>query len=69
MAVWPVCPGTVTLFRASIQPENIISDPLLGWKDHVAGEIKVINVTGTHNSMIKEPHLSILVKAIEAELH
>lgn len=64
-----VCPGTVTLFRASIQPENIISDPLLGWKDHVAGEIKVINVTGTHNSMIKEPHLSILVKAIEAELH
>jgi thioesterase domain-containing protein len=62
------CPGTVTLFQASIQPENIVPDPSLGWKDYVTGELKIVEVTGTHNSMMKEPHLSILVQAIQSEL-
>jgi thioesterase domain-containing protein/acyl carrier protein len=62
------CPGDVTLFRASTQPENIVADPLLGWKDYVSKDVKIIEIPGTHNSMIKDPHLSILVRAIESEL-
>jgi aspartate racemase len=63
-----ICPGEITLFRASIQPENIIPDSALGWKDYVSGKLKIINVVGTHNSMMKEPHLNIIVQAIQSEL-
>ncbi|MBI5950957.1 MAG: amino acid adenylation domain-containing protein [Chloroflexi bacterium] len=62
------CPGKVTLFRAGVQPENIVPDPFLGWKDYVSEDLKIVEVPGTHNSIIKEPHLSFLVEAIEAEL-
>jgi len=62
------CPGEVTLFHASIQPENIVPDSTLGWKNYVSGELKIVEVTGTHNSMMKEPHLSILVQAIQSEM-
>jgi aspartate racemase len=64
----PACPGSVTLFRASLQPENIVIDPSLGWKDYVSGELKIIDITGTHNTIMKEPHLNILVQAIQDEL-
>ena len=61
-------PGVVTIFRASIQPENIIPDPSLGWDEYVSGELKIVNVTGTHNSIMGEPHLRLLVEAVLGEL-
>lgn len=60
--------GIVTLFRASIQPENIIPDPNLGWADYVSGQLRIIDVEGTHNSIMGEPHLGLLIQALWNEL-
>jgi amino acid adenylation domain-containing protein len=62
-----VCPGSITLFRASVQPENTVPDPWLGWKKYVSGDINIVEITGTHNSIVKDPHLSNLIQAIENE--
>ena len=43
-------------------------DPSLGWKDYVSGELKISNITDTHNTIMKEPHLNILLQAIQSEL-
>ena len=58
----------IVLVRAGVQPENIVPDPFLGRKDYVSEDLKIVEIPGTHNSIIKEPHLSFLVEAIEAEL-
>jgi thioesterase domain-containing protein len=61
-------PGDVILFRASIQPEEIEPDPYLGWGEMVKGTLKIVDITGTHNSIMKEPHLFDLVHALETHL-
>ena len=40
----------------------------LGWEAHVNGFIKVVDVTGSHNSMMEEPGLTELSLALKAEL-
>ncbi len=61
-------PGPVTVFRASIQPEGIEPDPSLGWRAYVSGDLTLYATPGTHNSIMKEPHLSSLIAQIEAHL-
>jgi thioesterase domain-containing protein/acyl carrier protein len=56
-------PGRVTLFRARHGSPRIHSDPLGGWGD-VAGAVDVIEVPGTHNSMLEQPHVLALGEAI-----
>ncbi|NCP87227.1 MAG: hypothetical protein CO094_06410 [Anaerolineae bacterium CG_4_9_14_3_um_filter_57_17] len=60
--------GEILLFRASIQPENIVPDETLGWGKHITGALRIVNVEGTHNSIMKSPHLDGLVARLLAEL-
>ena len=55
--------GRVTLFRARLGSPRIHSDPLGGWGD-VAEAVDVIEVPGTHNSMLEQPHVVALGEAI-----
>jgi len=68
--------GDVVLFRAmkgdgSVSDEayvDIYSDPLLGWGPRVEGEISAHDVPGGHSSMLQEPHVSVLARAMQASI-
>jgi thioesterase domain-containing protein len=62
-------PGPLTIFRASIQPEGIEPDPSLGWREYADGMLTVHDTPGTHNSILKEPHLSGLITQLESHLN
>jgi thioesterase domain-containing protein/acyl carrier protein len=66
-------PGDVVVFHALTQPEGIKPDRTLGWGQLVTGAIKIVEVTGTHNSiMMHEQHVAQLVHKIDdhlGELH
>jgi amino acid adenylation domain-containing protein len=61
--------GDVILFHASSQPEGVKPDRTLGWANMITGDLKVVDVTGTHNSiMMHEPHVAELVRKIDEHL-
>jgi amino acid adenylation domain-containing protein len=61
--------GETILFHASSQPEGIRPDRTLGWAKLIRGNLKIIDVTGTHNSiMMYEPHVAELVRKIDDHL-
>jgi len=60
-------PGTLTIFRAHIQPEGIVQDPHLGWEGH-AERIELVDVMGTHYSIMQKPDLGGLLKHVQAHL-
>ncbi|MEO8335207.1 MAG: condensation domain-containing protein [bacterium] len=65
-------PGRVMLFRAMEGSPRIHSDPLGGWGDVAGGGVDVIEVPGTHDSMLEPPHVVALGEAIShyiARLH
>jgi len=59
--------GTLTIFRANIQPEGIVPDPYLGWEGH-SERIELVDVVGTHNSIMKKPDLGELLKHVQVYL-
>jgi thioesterase domain-containing protein/acyl carrier protein len=62
--------GDVVLFHALTQPEGIRPDRTLGWAQLVTGGIKIVEVTGTHNSiMMHEQHVAELVHKIGDQLN
>jgi len=48
-------PADVVLFRALDDPDADFSDPTMGWRATVQGEIEVIDAPGTHNSLVHDP--------------
>jgi thioesterase domain-containing protein len=56
--------GRVTLFRARNGSPRIHSDPLGGWGEVAGGGVDVIEVPGTHTSMLEQPHVVVLGEAI-----
>jgi thioesterase domain-containing protein len=56
--------GKVTLFRATQLGPGSRSSPFLGWDRFVGGGIDVVEVNGTHGTMLEEPY----VKAVAEEL-
>ncbi len=56
--------GDVTLFRASIQPLGIQTDPTLGWECFVEGEIEMHQVPGHHGSIVAEPYVRVLAEKL-----
>ena len=61
--------GDVVLFHASSQPEGIKPDRTLGWGALVKGELKIVDVPGTHHSiMMHAPHVAELVRKIDGQL-
>jgi amino acid adenylation domain-containing protein len=62
--------GEAILFHALTQPEGIKPDRTLGWGNLVTGDLKIVDVVGTHNSIMShEPHVSGLVRNINDHLH
>lgn len=58
--------GEVVLFHALTQPDSIQTDRTLGWKELVTGDLSIVDVEGTHNSiMMHEPHVAELVHKID----
>ena len=58
--------GDVILFHALTQPEGIQPDRTLGWGERVTGDLRIVDVVGTHNSiMTHEPHVAELVRKID----
>lgn len=60
--------GDVTLFRASIQPLGIYSDPTLGWAPFIDGELEIHEVPGHHGSIVAEPYVRILADKLRDRL-
>jgi thioesterase domain-containing protein/acyl carrier protein len=65
--------GDAVLLHALTQPEGIQPDRTLGWGEMVTGDLKIVDVVGTHNSiMAHEPHVAELVRKIDellSQLH
>ena len=60
--------GRVVIFRAKDKPAYVNWDTMEGWKKYVRGEIKVVDVDGTHGRVYKPPHVLALAKAISSFL-
>ena len=57
-------PGRLTLFRANRQPWGVIHDTHLGWSAYALGGIEVVEVPGFHGTVVMEPCVRFLVKAM-----
>jgi len=55
----PPYPGRITLFRAEQHP-RIRHDLSGGWGSVAAEGVEVIDVPGTHETMLEEPHVQVL---------
>ncbi|MCG6574706.1 non-ribosomal peptide synthetase, partial [Pseudomonas sp. AF32] len=63
--VSPPSPLKVSLFTASEQQR---SDPTLGWRALLQDRVSVTALPGTHNTVVKAPHVARLGEAINQEL-
>ena len=62
--------GTVVLFKAhDATTQYLHAGNYMGWEAHIDGHIKVVNIQGSHNSMMTEPHLTKLSAALSQELN
>jgi thioesterase domain-containing protein/NRPS condensation-like uncharacterized protein len=60
-------PGTITLFRASVQPDPRL--PLdLGWTPFAEGGIEVYELPGDHDLVFREPNIQVLAAQLRARL-
>jgi thioesterase domain-containing protein len=55
--------GPITMFRAESQPRGM-HDPSLGWAELAPGGLEIIEVGGTHVSIMAGTRLAALAKAI-----
>lgn len=53
-------PGRVTVLRVVKQPRNRISDKDLGWSRLARGGVDVRMISGTHETLLREPHVRVL---------
>lgn len=58
-------PGSVVLFRATVQPKEIQPHPTLGWQDYIEGELEVRDTEGHHGSIIRDPRARILATQLK----
>ena len=60
-------PGRITLIRPSDAPFAVPTPRDRGWGKLAAG-VDVHFVPGQHHSMVKEPHVQILARKLQASL-
>ena len=60
--------GRVTLFRVNEERVGRPEEPTLGWQRLARGGVEIIEVPGTHTSLILEPHVRTLAKELNAAL-
>ncbi|HZY17564.1 MAG TPA: SDR family oxidoreductase [Ramlibacter sp.] len=59
----------LVLFKAALaETLYLYAGPQLGWDEHVRGETRVVEIGGSHFSMMAEPGVSELIEAIRREL-
>lgn len=65
----PPYDGDIVLFRAmQAETQYLAAGPSLGWDRHVRGAIRVIEVMGSHFSMMSEPGVSQLIDGLSMVL-
>ncbi len=47
-----IYPGRITLFRAREQPPEVYHDPELGWSGKATGGVRIIEMPGSHETML-----------------
>jgi thioesterase domain-containing protein len=60
--------GPVTLFRAGGGEPRTTSDATLGWASRVTGAVSVEAVSGSHLTLLQEPHVAALAAAVRRRL-
>ena len=61
--------GALALFKARESDTQYLGAGMkLGWEEHVRGEIRVVEIPGSHFSMMAEPGVSELVHQLRLEL-
>ena len=61
--------GKVVIYRANqCYTPYIHAGPTLGWKEHVLGEIRFVEIDGSHVTMMSDPGLSVLIEHFRSEL-
>jgi thioesterase domain-containing protein len=58
-------PGRLTVFRAGVQPLLGAHTPDLGWQRLASGGVGVHIVSGSHHTLLKEPHATLLAQALQ----
>lgn len=58
--------STITLFRASQQPRNLVADSSLGWAGLSAGGIVDFEIPAFHKNILKEPGVTMLAERLQA---
>ena len=61
-------PGNVLLFRASKQLPGMLSDPSLGWKPVVKGNLEICELVGHQQNILVEPRVSRLAEELAGRL-
>jgi thioesterase domain-containing protein/acyl carrier protein len=69
LAIWKYYPterftGDLHLVRSKLEPTGWYSDPVMGWKGIINGEIKTYEINGTHENFIESPELINVLKKI-----
>jgi thioesterase domain-containing protein len=54
--------GAITLFRASEQPDELAGGPTLGWDSVAKAGIRVVDLPGTHDTLIEQPELAVSLR-------
>jgi thioesterase domain-containing protein/acyl carrier protein len=61
--------GDVLLFRAAqAETQYLAAGPTLGWDEYVKGALRVVEVTGSHFTMMSEPGVSQLIDGLRVRL-
>lgn len=65
----PLYDGPLVLFRAQDGFTPYLNGgPQLGWQTHLRGDIRVVEIPGSHVSMLSEPGLSRLARGLQQAL-
>lgn len=59
-----VYPGQVTLFRCSNKIPGHYYEPDLGWGGLATGGVQIVEVPGSHHSLLMEPHVRTLAEQL-----
>lgn len=57
--------GRILVFRVFKQPRNRISNWNLGWERLAGGGVEVRVIPGTHETLLREPHVRVLAKELK----
>jgi amino acid adenylation domain-containing protein len=68
-AIWKYYPterftGDLHLIRSKLEPTGWYSDPVMGWKGIINGEIKTYQINGIHENFIESPELITVLKKL-----